>query len=115
MMGEMRMADIFMHYLSEAVSEVLTILIGTLISFLAVKAHKVLDTVKKKDQLHIIDVITDRAVEYAEAELTGEEGKKKRDFAIDKAIEILASKGIVVSRDEIIAGIENGVNKLKQK
>jgi hypothetical protein len=115
MIGEMKMAEVFMHYLSQAVSEVLTILIGTLISILVAKAHKVLDVIKKKDQLHIIDAVTDRAVEYAEAELTGAAGKAKRDFAVDKAIEILASKGIVVSRDEIIAGIENGVNKLKQK
>lgn len=117
-----KMADVFMHYLSQAVSEVITILIGTLLTFLSVKAHAALDALKKKNKvvaeiskMEIVSSITDQVAEYAEAQLTGEAGQAKLDFAVDKAIKILASKGIVVSKDEILAGIENGVNKLKQR
>lgn len=102
------------NFVTEAGIEVVTIIVGALLSSLAVKLHSVLNQVKKKDQLGIIDVITDRVVEYTEAELRGSLGQQKRDFAVDKAIEILATKGIKVSREEVIAGIENGVNKLNK-
>ncbi|WP_433959805.1 phage holin, LLH family [Cytobacillus horneckiae] len=50
-----------------------------------------------------------------EAELSDSKGIEKRNFAIDKAIAILEEKGIYVSKDKVISGIENGVYKLKNK
>lgn len=96
-------------------AEVIVILLGVALTFISKKAHSVLDTIKKKDQLGIIDSITDQAVDLAEAELKGVKGEEKLNYAIEKAVEILASKGITVSPVEIRAGIENGVKKLNQQ
>jgi Bacteriophage holin of superfamily 6 (Holin_LLH) len=95
--------------------EIIVVFVGALGIALLHKAKSYVDNLKKKDQLGIIDLVTDRVVEYAEAELKGKAGIEKRDFAVEKAIAILASKGIVVEKDEIIAGIENGVTKLKHQ
>lgn len=103
----------FVNLVSTVASELLTLLILALVGFLLSKAEQYLDRLKKKDELGIIDMITDRVVEYAEAELKGAKGIEKRDFAVDKAIQILADKGIKVEKAEVIAGIENGVTKMK--
>lgn len=66
---------------------------------------------KQKDTLGIINIITDRAVEYAEQELKGAKGLEKRDFALKHATEILAKMGIKVSEDQLLADIQNGYNK----
>ena len=95
--------------------EVLTIVVIITATAVLAKVHSFVDKAKKKDELGIIDILTDRAVEYAEAELTGASGKQKRNFAVSRAVEMLESKGIKITEAEIIAGIENGVNKLKER
>jgi len=98
---------------TELLVQALVIIIGTLLAMVASKAKTYLDGLRKKDEMGIIDIVTDRVAEYAQVELKGEPGKQKRDFAVSRAIEILESKGIKVSEQEVIAGIENGVTKLR--
>lgn len=99
--------------LTELATEIIVIVVFALVAIVAAKGKTYLNTLRKKDELGIIDLITDRVVEYAEVELKGKKGIEKRDFAVDKAIEILNGKGIKVNRDEVIAGIENGVTKAR--
>jgi hypothetical protein len=110
-MEEINMEQIF-NSLTEAAVELLVILVGTLLSVALHKAKVYLNTLKKKDELGIIDLVTDVAVDYAEKELKGKAGIQKRDYAIRHSIKILEEKGIKVSREEVIAGIENGIRKL---
>lgn len=105
--------EILFDSLTEKAVELLVIIIGALLSVAIHKVKVYVDTLKKKDELGIINVVTDVMVEYAEKELQGAKGIEKRNFAIDQAIKALTEKGIKVSREEVIAGVENGVNKLK--
>src|SRR6185437_3067925 len=93
---------------TKIVTEVIVVLLGAFGSLLLAKGKHYLNGLKEKDKLGIIDKVTDAVVKYAEAELTGAKGTEKRDFAVKKAVSILASKGINVSEDEVIAGIEDG-------
>lgn len=94
--------------------EIITVVIGMLGIMLLSKVKSYVEVLKRKDETGIVDVITDRAVEYAEAELTGGSGSQKRNFAVARAVEILEAKGIHVHEEEVIAGIENGVTKLQK-
>jgi Bacteriophage holin of superfamily 6 (Holin_LLH) len=107
--------EILFDSITEKAVELLVIVIGALLSVAIHKVKVYVDTLKKKDELGIVDAITDVMVEYAERELTGSKGIEKRDFAIEKAIKALEAKGIKVSEEEVIAGIENGYNKIKSK
>lgn len=107
--------EVLFESLTQFAVEFMVIILGTLLSVALNKVKAYFSTLKKKDELGIIDTITDLCVEYAEKELKNSKGVEKRDFAVDKALEILASKGIKISRDEVIAGIENGYNKLNSK
>lgn len=93
--------------------EILVVLIGTVGLMAVNKLRQYLDGLKKKDESGMVDFVTDRVVAYAQAELSGSTGGQKRRYAVTKAAEILASKGINVNEEEIIAGIEDGVIKLK--
>lgn len=97
----------------ELISTIVTIVVGAAVIIIFNKIYQYLESLKGKDELKIIDLVTNRVAEYAEAELKGASGKEKRDFAVNKAVQILASRGISVNKEEIIAGIENGVNQLK--
>jgi hypothetical protein len=94
-----------------AATEILVILVLSLLSVAGVKVKSWLEKAKAKDTLGIIDIITDRAVEYANAELKGAKGKEKRDFALSHARSILAQYGIKVTDEQLLADIENGYNK----
>ncbi|KON87325.1 hypothetical protein AF332_11140 [Sporosarcina globispora] len=107
--------EVILDALTQYGIELVVIILGTLLSVAVNKVKSYFNTLRKKDELGIIDMITDLAAEYTEQELKGAKGIAKRDFAVDKAIAILKQKGIKVSRDEVIAGIENGVGKLKNK
>jgi hypothetical protein len=96
-------------------AEVVTILVGALVALVLDQGRRLLKRAKQKDELGIIDSITDQVVQYAEAELKGKKGIEKRDWAVDQALHILATKGIHLSQEEVIAGIENGVRKLKSQ
>lgn len=100
--------------LTPVVSELFVVLVGALIAYLTKKISPVLNNAKKLREIEIIDRLTDTAVEFAEKEFSGELGKVKREKAVNLAIKLLAERGIVVSREEILAGIENGVRKLNK-
>lgn len=106
--------EILFAELTKYAVEIIVIVVGTLLSVALHKFKGYLNTLKKKDELGIIDLVTDVVTEYAEAELKGSQGIEKRNFAIEKALDILAAKGIKASKDEVIAGIENGVKKLNK-
>ncbi|WP_137743230.1 phage holin, LLH family [Robertmurraya siralis] len=106
--------DVFLSSITQFAVELLVIVIGTLLTVALNKVRVYFNTLKQKDELGIVDAITDLMVEYTEKELKGKKGIEKRDFAVEKAIAILAEKGITVSKDEVIAGIENGVNKINK-
>lgn len=95
--------------------EILALVIGALLSVALVHLKKHLQTLKKKDELGIVDIITDRVVELVEAELKGASGQDKLNKAIKMTSDILDDKGISVPVDVIRAGIENGVNKLPKE
>jgi Bacteriophage holin of superfamily 6 (Holin_LLH) len=107
--------DLFTNAVTQLAAELITIIGFAILSYVGIKVKTVLKRVAQKDELGIIDAITDRAVEYAEAELKGAKGIEKRDFAVEKALKMLAEKGIKLSKEEVIAGIENGVNKFKER
>lgn len=99
--------------LAGALIELLVIVLLSVVSALSVKAKAAYDKAKQKDTLGIIDIITDRAVEYAAKELKGAAGTEKRDFALQHATKILAGMGIKVSNEQLLAELENGFNKWK--
>jgi hypothetical protein len=98
-----------------SIFEILVLVIGSLLSVALVHLKKHLQVLRKKDELGIVDVITDRVVELVEAEYKGANGVDKLNKAIKLTSDILDSKGINVSVDVIRAGIENGVNKLPKE
>ncbi len=106
--------DVVLNTITQFAVELIVIIVGTLLSLALNKVKTYFNILKKKDELGIIDKVTDIVVELVESELKGVAGDKKRNYAVDKAVKILGEKGIKVSRDEIIAGIENGVNKLNK-
>lgn len=106
--------EVLLENLTQYAMEIIVVVVGSIATIVLNKVKGYFETLKKDKDLGIIDKVTDIVVEYAEAELKGEKGKEKRDFAVDKAIAILAQKGINVDRDEVIAGIEQGVNKLNK-
>jgi hypothetical protein len=101
--------------ITSSVAEIVILVVGYVATKALSEVKKHFSKLREKDELGIIDAITDRAVEYAEAELRGSRGIEKRNFAVDKAVSMLGTRGINISRDEVIAGIENGVTKLKTK
>jgi hypothetical protein len=108
------MTDQIMELVSKLVGDILGILAGAVIAFVGAKAHTVLDSIKKKDQTGIARVVIDDVVKFAEAEFSGQAGIDKRNQAVEKVIEILATKGIKLSEAEIIAGIEAAVHQMNQ-
>jgi len=109
------MQEHLMSLVTQLASEVITILVGAAVSALIAKAYKFLDQLKKKNQLPVINHVIDSVIAYAEVEMKGSQGRVKRDWAIEKAVQILATKGIKVSEDEVAAGIEQGLNVLNRK
>lgn len=107
------MVDSIMSAVTQLTSEVVIILLGALATYAARKAAPVLDRMKKVKEIEIVDKITDDIVEFVEKEFSGELGEEKRRIAAEKVVEILASKNIHVLEAEVLAGIENGVRKLR--
>jgi len=100
---------------ASVVIEVLVIAFLTLLSMAVYKGHDYLEKAKQKDTLGIIDLITDRAVEYIAKEFKGESGEAKRQKALEFTIRTLSAYGIAVSEEQLLADIENGYNKWKNR
>lgn len=96
--------------------QIIVLLVLGGLSVVVPKAVSFLNNAKKKDTLGIIDIITNRAVQYADQELKGAKGIEKRDFALEHATKILGEYGIKVSQEQLLAEIQDGYNKfLKNK
>lgn len=96
------------------ITEILILLAGTIFVFLSKKASNYLEKLKQKDTLHIIDYLTDRAVELVEVEFGDKNNSEKKQEAVKIAQKFLSERGIKISDEELVSGIENGVNKLKK-
>lgn len=94
--------------------EILVTVLLALLAVVSVKANKYISNLKAKDEFGMVEKIIDSLTSYADAELKGAKGAEKRDFVIDKAIEILGKKGIKVDKEEILMGIEKSVQKNKK-
>lgn len=102
---------------SEIVSQVVQIALqlilaglGIAVAYVGKRAKPYIDKVREKDKLHIIDTLADRAIKYAEAELTGSPGELKRAFAASYLSEFLQQRGIQISDAEILASLENALH-----
>jgi LL-H family phage holin len=100
---------------TKIVTEVVIVVLGYFGSLVLHKAQGYLNSLKSKNHLTVATTVTEQVVKWAEAQLSGSNGKEKRDFAVKKALEILAAKGINVDESSVIAGIEDGVSKLKEQ
>jgi hypothetical protein len=99
---------------TKIITEVVVVLVGVFGTIVLHKAQAYLGSLKDKNQLGIVTSVTEQVVKWAEAELSGSAGKDKRDFAVKQALDILAGKGIRLDEASVIAGIEEGVTKLKE-
>jgi Bacteriophage holin of superfamily 6 (Holin_LLH) len=104
---------------AQLAGEIVVLVLGALFIYGRKKVNQGLESLanssfakKHKTEFELIDSVTDQVVEFVEKEFTGSKGLEKRDLAIDKALAILEERGIKVSRDHLIVGIENGVDKL---
>ena len=96
----------------DIVIELLVIGVGLGLAYVGKLASAYLKTLREKDKLGIIDMLTDRAVELVQAELKGAEGEAKLIKATEYASKFLAEHGIHLSPERLRADIENGYNKL---
>jgi hypothetical protein len=94
--------------------QIIVLLVLGGLSVVVPKTVSFINNLKKKDTLGIIDVITNRAVQYADQELKGAKGIEKRDFALQHATKILGDYGIKVSQEQLLAEIQDGYNKFRK-
>lgn len=106
--------EVLFDSVTQMLAEIVVVALGIIGTLALNKIKGYYSTLKKRDELMILDTVTDIAAEYAEKELKGEAGLEKRDFAIDYALRILAEKGIKVNEEEVRAGVASGVSKLKE-
>lgn len=106
------MMNDFLTRLLDIGVEAAVVLVGLALSLVLKKVHSYLDTLKEKDKVGIIDMVTDRAVDLVRAELSGASGAEKLAKATEYASKFLAEHGIRISADRLRADIENGVSKL---
>lgn len=101
--------------LAVTIITVLVVVVGAVGSAVLVKGKEALKSAKHKDELGIIDIVTERMAGLVEAEFKGASGEVKLQKALALASDTLARKGIKVSEEEIRAGIEEGVRKLPKE
>ncbi len=101
--------------LAVTIITVLVVVVGAIGSAVLVKGREALKSAKHKDELGIIDIVTERMAGLVEAEFKGAQGEVKLQKALALASDVLARKGIKVSEEEIRAGIEEGVRKLPKE
>lgn len=100
---------------TKIITEVVIIVLGYFGSLALHKAQGYLNALKNKNQLSVATTVIEQVVKWAEAEIGSGAGKDKRDFAVKQALDILAGKGIHLDEASVIAGIEDGVSKLKEQ
>lgn len=95
-----------MEGLSNVLVEVLVIIAMTAISLVSTKVISYINRIKSKEELVLANEIIDALVVYAEKELIGVKGKEKREYVVDKAVELLQKRGVKLDSDVVIATIE---------
>lgn len=94
---------------------ILVVVLGFLAGDALTKLSKWLKSKESKDQLGVVDAVTDLVVNFVEKEFTGKAGQIKLSKAMEKSRDILAEKGIVISEEELRIAVENGVDKVKER
>src|SRR5699024_931645 len=107
--------EILTNTLLEAVFTVVGILVAAAVSYLLPKIKRWLHILADKDNLGIIDSIVDKAVEYAEQELQGKEGKEKFNAAATRVALLLNRYGIDASDELISSSVQQGWRRMNDK
>lgn len=102
-------------YITEVSITLLIVVATVLLGVIGVKVNAYLANLKATEQFTLTHKIVESLIVFAEKELTGKPGAEKRDYVVEKAIELLAKKGIKADKDEILAGIEKGLSKMSDK
>lgn len=97
------MKEILMEYLPKIVEYVLIIIVG----LLANKAKKLINTDIKRN------IVRD-TVRYVEQVFNDIHGGEKLNLAIEKASELLRSRGIKIDESEIVVLIESAVSEMNR-
>lgn len=97
------MKEILMEYLPKIVEYVLIIIVG----LLANKAKKLINTDIKRN------IVRD-TVKYVEQVFNDVHGGEKLNLAIEKATELLRTKGIKIDESEIVVLIESAVSEMNR-
>lgn len=105
----------FVEAFSPLVITIVIVAFGILGSDALVKASAWLKSKANKDDLGVIDAVTDLVVNFVEKEFTGKAGQIKLSKALEMAREVLGEKGIHISEEELRLAVENGVDKLKER
>lgn len=95
--------------------EAIVIIVGAFLSYLIHKAAKYVHAYAKERDLSILDRVATNAVNMAENLLYGKEGKEKRQYAVEKALQFLDNKGVQMDEDEVISAVEKAVAQLRQE
>lgn len=93
--------------------EVLVLFALTAGSVLLAKVRPAITRFAQKHNLTLIEDAAYKAVLFAEDQLKGEAGLVQRDFAITKAQQILAGKGVKTTEPELLGAIKQGYNLYK--
>lgn len=101
--------------ITQGAIEILVVLLAALASYVAKQAGSYLRRAKKLKDIQILDKVSDDIVDYVQAQFSGANGEKKQQIAAQKIAEVLNEQGVKVSEIQILAGIENGVKKVKEK
>jgi len=104
-----------LSYVTEVSITVLIVVATVLLGVLGAKVTAYLNNLKATEQFTLTHKIIENLIMFAESELTGKPGVEKREYVVEKAIELLAEKGIKANKDEILAGIEKGLSKMSDK
>lgn len=99
--------------ITEGAVQIIVILMAAVVSYVAKQAGSYLKRAKKLKDIQILDKVSDDVVDYVQAQFTGAAGEEKQQIAAQKIAEVLNEQGVKVSETQILAGIENGVKKVK--
>lgn len=92
--------------------QLIVLVVGVLGSIVLHKAQSYLSKLKQSKQTSLVADLAYNVANLAEAQLKGGMGADKLNFAVQKLSDILASKKINVTADELHAAIETAVAHL---
>jgi len=107
--------EVLTNTLLEVVFTVVGILIAAAVSYFVPKLKRQLEILADKDNLGIVESVVEMAVELAERELTGKEGREKFNYAADYVALMAHRYGIEVSDEFIKGAVQKGWRELHDK